>query len=304
MIAAGSLPFDLNEIAIFVRVVQTGSFIGASRQLGIPKSTISRRVAQLEGRLGARLLQRTTRKLNLTEVGRMYFQRCEGILMDVEEANQQVMHMQAQPTGTLRLSASLLFGSTVLKRWLVPFLQAHPHLKAEILLTNQYLDLVSEGIDLAFRAGPLEDSSLIHHPLGRIPYWVCASPTYLQERQSPQHPRDLLQHHCLVVHFSGAATEWLFQKGSTQERVAVEGRLGCNDFLFAHQMALESFGVAYLPSILIGEDVQAGRLVRLLPDWHLQERPMYWVYPSARHLSPKVTAFLDWIAAHPLTQIN
>jgi DNA-binding transcriptional LysR family regulator len=300
MLGTGSLAFDLNEIAIFVRVVQAGSFIGASRQLGIPKSTVSRRVAQLEGRLGARLLQRTTRKLNLTEVGRLYFQRCESILADVEEANQRVIQMQAQPTGTLRLSASLLFGSTVLKRWLVPFLQAHEQLKAEIFLTNQYLDLVAEGIDLAFRAGPLEDSSLLYHFLGSIPYWVCASPIYLQERDPPQHPRDLIQHTCLVVNFSGGQAEWLFQKGSVEERVPVCGRLQCNDFLFAHQMAREGFGITYLPSILAVEDMQRGDLVRVLDDWSLPERPLYGVYPSARYLSAKVKALLDWVVAHPL----
>ncbi|MFQ3614200.1 MAG: LysR family transcriptional regulator [Cyanobacteriota bacterium] len=300
----GSLGLDLNEMAIFVRVVQAGSFIGASRRLGIPKSTISRRVAQLERHLGARLLQRTTRKLNLTEAGQLYFQRCERILADMEEANQVVMQMQAQPTGILRLSASLLFGSTVLKRWLVPFLQAHEQVKAEILLTNQYLDLVAEGIDLAFRAGPLEDSSLVSHPLGSVPYWVCASPTYLQERDPPQHPRDLIQHPCLVVNYSGGQAEWLFQKGSVEERVLVGGRLQCNDFLFAHQMAREGFGIAYLPSILAAEDVQRGDLVRVLTDWRLPERPLYGVYPSARYLSAKVKAFLDWIAAHPLTQSN
>ena len=154
--------FDLNEMAIFVKVVQTGSFIGASRALDIPKATISRKLAQLEETLGSRLLQRTTRKVNLTEVGRVYYEHCARILGDIEEANLMVTALQSVPSGTLRISASVVFATTVLHHWLAEFLQQYERVNTELILTTRYVDLVAEGIDLAFRAAPWGDSVTAH----------------------------------------------------------------------------------------------------------------------------------------------
>lgn len=292
------LQFDLNATMIFVKVVQIGSFVGAARALDVPKTTVSRKVAQLEETLGTRLLQRTTRQINLTEVGRVYFDRCVRILGDLEEANLAVAALQAVPHGTLRISASTVFATSILNHWLTEFLSQYDRVSAELLLTNEYVDLVAEGIDLAFRATPWGSSHLVGHNLGRMPYWVCASPKYLGKGK-PSIPQDLLNYHCigLSAETIPGGTKWIFQQGNTEEVVCISSRIRANDFLFVKQLVLQHNGIACLPSVLVMDDIQAGRLVQLLHSWSLSSREIYLVYPSDRYLSPKVKAFLDFVLA-------
>lgn len=288
---------DLNEVTIFVKVVEAGSFIGASRALNIPKTTVSRKIAQLEEALGVRLLQRTTRKVNLTEVGRLYFDRCVKILGDLEEANLAVTEMQAVPYGTLRLSASVVFGVTILNHWLAEFMRQYPQVNVELLVTNQYLNMVDKGIDVAVRAGPLADSSLVTHPLGAVPYWLCASPTYLEAHGEPTSPQALNHHTCLSI-VSETLSElipWTMKRGKEQLEIKAPNRLRVNDFLFIKQMLLDSCGIAYVPNIVVLDEVQTGTLVRVLADWQLIERELYLVYPSDHYLSPKVRAFVEFV---------
>ncbi len=288
---------DLNEVTIFVKVVEAGSFIGASRALNIPKTTVSRKIAQLEEGLGVRLLQRTTRKVNLTEVGRLYFDRCVKILGDLEEANLAVAEMQAVPYGTLRLSASVVFGVTILNHWLAEFMRQYPQVNVEVLVTNQYVDMVDKGIDVAVRSGPLADSTLVAHPLGAVPYWLCASPTYLEAHGEPTSPQNLNHHSCLSI-VSETLSElipWTMKRGKEQLAIKAPNRLRVNDFLFIKQLLLNSCGIAYVPNIVVLDEVQTGTLVRVLADWQLIERELYLVYPSARHLSPKVRAFVEFV---------
>lgn len=291
--------FDLNAMVIFVKVVQAGSFIGAARALDVPKTTVSRKVAQLEEMLGTRLLQRTTRQSNLTEVGRVYFDRCVRILGDLEEANLAVNALQATPHGTLRISASAVFATSILNHWLAEFLNQYERVSAELILTNQYVDLVAEGIDLAFRATPWGDAYLVGHNLGMMPYWVCASPEYLAEKGEPSTPQDLLNYHCISLSAETipGGTKWVFHQGNTEEAVCISSRIRANDFLFVKQLVLQHAGIACLPSVLVMNDIQSGRLVQLLHSWSLTNREIYLVYPSDRHLSPKVKAFLDFVLA-------
>jgi DNA-binding transcriptional LysR family regulator len=292
-----SLLCDLNEVTIFVKVVQTGSFIGASRILDIPKATVSRKIAQLEETLGVRLLQRTTRKVNLTEVGRLYFDRCVRILDDLAEANLAVAEMQAIPYGTLRISASVVFGVTILHQWIFEFTRLYPQVKIEVFLSNQYVDMVTKGIDLAVRSGSLSDSSLVMHKLGEVPYWLCASPKYLASHGIPTIPTDLHQHHCITI-MSESLSEiipWTMKQGKELMEVKPEYRLRANDFLLIKQLLLSDFGIAYVPSITVLEEISNGSLVRVLSDWALMERELYLVYPSDRHLSPKVRALIEFI---------
>ena len=288
---------DLNEVTIFVKVVKAGSFIGASRTLNIPKTTVSRKIAQLEEALGVRLLQRTTRKVNLTEVGRLYFERCVKILGDLEEANLAVTEMQAVPYGTLRLSTSVVLGVTILNHWLAEFMRQYPQVNVEVLVTNQYLDMVDKGIDVAVRAGPLADSTLVAHGLGAVPYWLCASPTYLEAHGEPTSPQELNHHSCLSI-VSETLSElipWTMKRGKEQLEIKAPNRLRVNDFLFIKQALLNSCGIAYVPNIVVLDEVQTGTLVRVLADWQLIERELYLVYPSDRHLSPKVRAFVEFV---------
>lgn len=197
--------------------------------MAIPKTTVSRKIAQLEKTLGVRLLQRTTRKVNLTEVGRLYFDRCVKILGDLKEANLAVAEMQAIPYGTLRLSASVVFGVTILNHWLAEFMCQYPQVNVEVLVTNQYVDMVDKGIDVAVRAGPLADSTLVAHPLGAVPYWLCASPTYLLDHREPTSPQDLNHHSCLSI-VSETLSElipWTMKRGKEQIEIKAPNRLLC-----------------------------------------------------------------------------
>lgn len=290
--------FDLNAMTIFVKVVQAGSFIGATRVLDLPKSTVSRKVAQLEATLGTRLLQRTTRQINLTEVGRVYFERCVRILGDLEEANLAVTALQTVPHGTLRISASIVFATSILNHWLIEFLNQYEQVNAELILTNQYVDLVAEGIDLAFRVAPWEDSSLVTRNLGTMPYWICASQKYLAGRE-PSTPQDLLDFHCMSLNAETipGGTKWILQQGSIKETISISSRVRANDFLFLKQLVLQHGGIACLPSVLVMNEIKTKQLVHLLPSWSITGREIYLVYPSDRHLSPKVTAFLDFVSA-------
>jgi len=287
---------DLNEVTIFVKVVQAGSFIGASRALDIPKATISRKIAQLEATLGVRLLQRTTRKVNLTEVGRLYFDRCVRVLEYLEAANLAHAEMQAIPYGTLRLSASIVFGVTFLHHWIAEFMRQYPQINVEVLLTNQYVDMVAKGIDAAIRSGA-SDSSLVSHRLGSVPYWICASPTYLATHPEPTHPQELTQHTCLSI-VSDNLSEiipWSLKRGKEIAEIKVPHRLRANDFLLLKQLLVSGSGIGFVPSTLAIDEIQAGTLVRLLADWQLAERDLYLVYPSDRHLSPKLRAWVEFV---------
>ncbi len=292
-----TLRCDLNEVTIFVKVVQAGSFIGASRSLDIPKATVSRKIAQLEETLKVRLLQRTTRKVNLTEVGRLYFDRCVRILGDLEEANLAVAQMQAIPYGTLRISASVVFGVSILHQWVAEFMHQYAQVHVEVLLTNEYVDMVAKGVDVAVRTGPLADSSLVAHKLGAVPLWLCASPDYLAIRGIPSSPQDLSQQNCFSV-MSESLSEiipWAMKRGKELVEVRIKNHLRVNDFLFIKQLLLNHKGIAYIPSIMVLDELRDGLLVRILSDWTLTERELYLVYPSDRHLSPKVRSFVEFV---------
>lgn len=288
---------DLNELAFFAKVVEAGSFTAAARALRVPKATVSRKVASLETRLGARLLHRTTRRVRPTELGEAYYRRCAEILLGIEDARMLVGGFLAVPRGRLRVSAPVAFGSTILADWMTEFLAVTPEVEAEVLLTNQYADLVAEGIDVAFRAGPLQESSLVARRLGPVPYVVCAAPGYLREHGTPRRPPDLRQHACLGLLGLPQRDHWPLAGPQGPEPVEVRSRATSNDILFARRAALIGAGVAYLPAFLVAEDLALGRLVQVLPDYGLPARDLYAVYPSRNYLAPPVRAFLDFVVA-------
>tara|TARA_B100001063_G_scaffold246518_1_gene286081 strand:- start:1284 stop:2219 length:936 start_codon:yes stop_codon:yes gene_type:complete len=283
--------FDLNEIAIFVKVVDAGSFTGAAKSLGLPKSTVSRKITQLEERLGVRLLQRTTRTLSLTDTGSAYYNQCSRIIGDVEEANIAVTEMQSKPQGLLRITAPMLFGAEVLSDLISEFLQANPEIQLDVVLTDQPLDLIQEGIDVAFRVGHLADSSLIARSLGNIQTVTCASPAYIEKNGSPAHPNELLEH---VTMSWKARNIWEYD---TPEAVSVDlrSKVIVNDALSMRKMALNGLGISRLPAFLCADDIKQGRLLPLLCDWSNKSTPIHALYPSNRHLSVKVRSFVDFI---------
>lgn len=285
--------FDLNEMAIFAHVVEAGSFTGAAKNLGLPKSTISRKITQLEERLGVRLIQRTTRSLRLTDTGHAYYKQCARILADIEEANIVVTQMQNTPTGTLRITAPVLFGSIILSSLLAEFLERYPQVSIDLRLSDQPMDLVQEGIDVAFRVGQLEDSSLIGRYLGDVRGILCASPSYLQRHQAPTHPDQLAEHTLLSL------PDWLTWQlnGQNQQtvNVQVKPRLQVNDFASLYTLTLAGAGIAPLPLIITTAAIQSGELVEVLSDWPSSSAPIHVLYPSNRHLSMKVRSFVDFV---------
>jgi DNA-binding transcriptional LysR family regulator len=281
---------DLNEVLVFARVVQAGSFTAAAAQLGMPKSTVSRKVSELEGRLKARLLQRTTRKLSLTDAGRTYYDYCARIVRELEDAERAVGTLQQTPRGLLRVTA----GTNA--AWIGPivsdFLTRYPDVQLELHCTGRTVDLIEERFDLGIRAGTLADSSLVARSLGIARWFLVATPRYLKRHGRPRTPEDLKKHDCLLfgaiqsggLRLDGAA-------GSTH--VAPRERMLVNDFDVLHAAAAAGLGIALLPAFRCVEEMRAHRFERVLPDWNAPGVPVHAVYPSTRHVSPKVKSFLD-----------
>jgi DNA-binding transcriptional LysR family regulator len=281
----------------FVKVAETRSFSEAARQLRVAKSAVSRHVSALEAELGARLFHRTTRSLHLTEAGRGYFERAARILSDLEDADRAVSSLQAAPRGRLRLSAPMSFGFLHLAPALADFMLRYPEVEVDVAMSDRFVDLVNEGFDVAVRIGALEDSSLIARRLAPARRAICASPAYLAGRGAPQAPDDLKGHDCLFNSNLPAAREWRFATpDGAPWPVAVEGRFSANNGDAMRVAALRGLGLANLPTFIVGADLQAGTLVTVLEAFVTQDLSINAVYPHARHLSPTVRAFVDFLA--------
>ena len=280
----------------FVRVAETGSFSEAARRLGLSKSMISRQVSSLETELGVRLLHRTTRSLSPTEAGRAYLERCQRILADLDEANQLVSQLQTTPRGRLRVSAPLSFGIGHLSSALPGFLERYPEIELDMNMTDRHVDLVEEGWDVAVRIGRLADSSLICRRLAPIRRLAAAAPSYLERQGTPLAPQDLEGHDCLT-HGNMVSFEWRFVSSENQPLpVAVHGRFHADNGDVLRDMAVAGVGIVMLPTFFLGDDIRAGRLVPLLGAYIPLDVSLNAVYPHGRHLSPKVRAFVDYLA--------
>jgi DNA-binding transcriptional LysR family regulator len=284
---------DLNEMAVFTKVVQAKSFVGAARELGMPKSTVSRKVSDLEERLGARLLQRTTRRLSLTEEGRAYYLHAARVVAEAEEAELAVTRLQAAPRGLLRVTTPVNF--EYFARVVSSFLVRYPDVELEIVGTDRVIDLVEEGFDVALRAGNLADSTLVAFSLGSLESYVVAAPKYLARRGTPKDPEELAKFDCLVFGAGSDLSSWKLLRGGKTLTVAVRSRLVVNDFSFLDQAVRDGLGIAMLPAHRCVDDLRAKRLRRVLGDWCSPAIKLHAVYPSVRHLSPKVKAFLDHV---------
>lgn len=287
----------LVAIEAFVRVAECGSFSQAAQKLSLSKSVVSRQVGALEAQLGARLLHRTTRALTLTEAGRSYLERAARILADLEEADASVGQLEAAPRGRLRVNAPMTFGFLHLAPAVPEFLARYPEVELDMTMNDRFVDLVEEGFDVAVRIGKLEDSSLVARRLAPIRRTVSAAPEYLAERGTPVSPDDLKHHECLYNSNLGRQQEWRFVTPDGRPwPVQVRGRLRANNGDALRAAALKGFGLVLLPSFIVGGDFQSGALVSVLDDFLAQDSAVHAVYPHARHLSPKVRAFVDFLA--------
>ncbi|HLN23174.1 MAG TPA: LysR family transcriptional regulator [Patescibacteria group bacterium] len=287
----------LDSMEAFVRVAEAHSFSEAARRLNLSKSVISRQVSALEADLGARLFHRTTRSLSLTEVGQAYFERCARILADIDEANLAVSSHQANPRGKLRIAAPMSFGLLHLAPVIPAFLERYPDIEIDMSMNDRFVSLIDEGYDLAVRIGKLGDSSLIARTLAPARRVVCASPAYLAKRGTPLTPSDLTKHCCLTYSNMSLSDEWDFcTPDGTRWPVEVKGRLRIDNGDALRQAALAGIGVVMQPSFIVGRDLQAGTLTAVLTEYLAQDVAIHAVYPHNRHLSPKVRAFVDFLA--------
>jgi DNA-binding transcriptional LysR family regulator len=284
---------DLTALAVFVAVAERGSFVGASRALGLPTSTVSRHVADLERSLGVRLLHRTTRRVGLTDEGRALLESSVGPLADLEQAAAAIHERGTVPRGRLRVTASALFATEALATWIPGFLAAHPEVEIELDATDRTVDLVAEGYDLAFRVGPLADSSLIARHLGSVGYLTAASPAYLERHGEPATPHELKGHCCILVRLTAASVVWEYDSPAGRVGAEVSGPVSVNSIPVARRLAVDGVGICHLPAMALTGDVAAGRLLPILGAWQARPRELYAVYPTSRHLAPKVRTFLD-----------
>ncbi len=275
----------------FVCVIETESFTDAAKRLEVSVAHISRQVNQLEDRLGAKLLYRTTRKLRLTEVGEVYYQHARKILDDIQAAERAVMEMEGKPTGKLRITAPVYYGEYFLAPLVNDFLLQYPQLDLELKLTNETVDLVKEGYDLAIRLGTLDSSSLMCRKLARRTQYLCASPAYLATHGTPQTLADLANHRCL----GGSLDHWRFLENGKLRNWRVGSAWSCNSGLALKDAALKGLGIAQLPDYYVQVALAQGSLVSLLESHRLPDDGVWVVYPQNRHLSPKVRLLVDFL---------
>lgn len=289
---------DLNELQIFVQVARTQSFTTAAKRLDIPKSSVSRSIHRLETRLGVRLVERTTRRVALTEEGQIYFDRCERVLEEAEQAELELGALQAEPRGTLRVGAPGIFARSVLGPALAEFLAMYPEVRVHL----QSLEAISreKPLDVVVRPGPLENSGLLVKPLFQIRIGVYASPLYLRGRSAPDSPAALGEHSCIVTNCAGFADGhdaaiWRLRRGGEVKEVRVECRVSVPDPAISQQLAVTGVGVSLLSQPLARRDVEQGRLVRLLPEWEPEPVELHALYASRLSSSPKVRAFVQFL---------
>lgn len=284
---------DLRRMAVFYHVVGSQSFSGAARQLGIARSAVSRHISLLEKSVGARLLNRTTRCLSLTEAGESYYQSCARIVAEAEHASQRIGQLQEEPVGTLKVAAPICIGHRFIAPLLREFMQQHPALNVELLLDDTILDMVTEGIDLSIRVGWLSDSSLVARKIGDWPRLLCASPGYIEQHGQPETPAQLADHEWIIFTRLPTPYHWVFSRGAREHRVQVKGRMRTNNADAVHSFVLNGEGIAAQVSFLVQADIDAGRLVRLLPAYECGSAGMYAVYQDRRYQQAKVRLFIE-----------
>ncbi|MDE1465539.1 LysR family transcriptional regulator [Spartinivicinus poritis] len=281
-------------IEAFVEVVKQGSFSAAAEQLNVSNSHVSRLISRLEARLGAQLLYRSTRKVTLTDVGRVYFEQCQHLLGGFLQAELSVSDMQTTPQGLLRMTVATTFGERFIIPLLNDFLADHPALSIDVNLSNQNLDIIQGGFDLAIRMGILKDSSLIAKRIAPRRLFICATPCYLKQFGTPHTLSELQQHNCLI----GSTDYWLVQLEGKLKEYRVKGRWRCNSGPALFNAVSKGLGLAQLPDYYVKPAIERGELRVLLDQYQPPQTAVWAVYPYNRHLSPKVRLFVDYLSQH------
>jgi DNA-binding transcriptional LysR family regulator len=290
---------DLDALATFVAVVRAGNFSAAAKGMRLPRSTVSQRVARLEAMLGTRLLERTTRMVRTTQAGVAYYERCARILSELEEANAALRDARRAPRGKLRVATPLLFGQAHLGRIAATFINRYPEVELEIVASDRRVNLINEGFDVAIvTASHDDDSALISRKLGGGDVSCCASRAYLATYGTPRSPDDLPKHQCVINRefITSDADTWTFVRNQEKRQVQVRGRLIMNSLNMVHAAIRAGAGIGVIPTFLCADDIAQGHLKRLFADWTIDPKDLRIVYPSSRHLSPRVRLFVDALA--------
>ncbi|MBO9331034.1 LysR family transcriptional regulator [Achromobacter xylosoxidans] len=286
----------LTALQVFRQVAERNSFAEAGRRLGLSPAAVSKNIAELEAHVGVRLINRTTRRMALTEEGRIYLEHVTRGLDALVEADQALCPVKATPSGTLRVSAPMTVTLTRLSAAIPGFLARHPDLRLDLHLDDRRVDLIREGFDLAVRGSDrLEDSSLIARKLAVMPHVLCAAPSYFKAHGKPQAPADLKALNCIRFSLSGHADAWEFSKNGHTESIAVKGQYSVSSSLAVRDALRGGLGLSLMPRPYVEDDLKAGRLQAALEDWATVETTLYAVYPSRQHVAPKLRAFLDFL---------
>jgi DNA-binding transcriptional LysR family regulator len=285
----------LTSMTVFVRVAKAGSFAGGARDLDISRAMATKHIMNLEGVLGTRLFNRTTRSLSLTDVGASYLERCQQVLLEVEDMEAAVTHLQTEPRGILRISAPPVIGATHIARAVSEFLKIHPDLTIEMILKSSPVDLIDEGIDVAIFLGALDDSSMFARKLASTSLVVCGSPEYFAQHGTPQTPEDLENHSCLVNWAIPPKNNWQFKGEAGYTGVTVSGRMQANVADPIRIAAINGLGLVMLPTYIVGRDIEKGKLKVVLENYILPPLDVHAVYPHRKYLSAKVKRFMDFL---------
>lgn len=283
--------FPLNDMALFVEVVKAKGFVRAAESIGMPSSTLSRRISHLEKSIGLRLLNRTTRRVELTEAGQIYFERCKRIVEEAALAHEQLGEMVANPTGTLRVSLPVDFANVYLTELIAEFARTYPGIQFDFDLTPRLVDLVAEPFDVAIRMGEPEDSHLIARPLAQLQPYLFASPRYLEMNGTPSEPQDLALHECLYM---PRAKTWRLSSGDKTVETEVRGRFTLNSISLIRRLAALDLGIAMIPEELAADQQAKGQLVRVLPEWQGKPIPVYAI-TETRLLPAKTQRFVEFL---------
>jgi DNA-binding transcriptional LysR family regulator len=290
---AAALP--VQDLAVFAAVAETHGFSAAARRLGVSKAMVSVAVARLEARLGVRLLQRTTRRLSLTEAGAATLPHAQRALLAALDAEEAARQASLTPRGTLRVNAPMSFGLLHVARALGAFALAYPEVRVDLVLDDRVLDLVDGGFDLAVRIGDLPDSTLVAQRIGRTRQLLVAHPGYLARAGAPDEPADLARHAALVYSLSPTGSRWTLSRGTRRETVRVTGPLQANSSLAIRDALLQGLGLARIPSFVVADELRSGRLVRVLPGWELPTMTIHAVTTARDYLPRKTRAFVDFL---------
>ena len=285
------------SMKMYVAVVDGGSFAAAADKLDISRAMASKQIQKLEEHLGTRLLNRTTRRLSLTETGREFYERSIQIIGDVGEAVQIAGQMTRRPQGVLRVTIPLSYGQHRLATVIGDYTQAYPQVQLDIKLSDRKVDLIEDGLDLAIRIGAMPQSDLIARKIGGVRSIVCATPAYLARHGTPQTPEDLVKHSCLGYTLTGTGADWRLEGLDGSVLVPISGPIRADNGDIIRLAALSDAGIVFQPHFIVDDDIEAGRLVRVLPEWQSAELGVYAVYPSRKHLSAKVRTFVDFLVA-------